>query len=133
VVVYMHWGIQGDECPSGSQVELAGALADAGADVVVGSHTHRLQGAGLLGDTYVAFGLGNFAWYTQGSVATTTTGLLTLTIDDGQVSDESWAPARIGSTGLPEFVEGDDARQMRQDFARLRDCTDLQPLPDTNG
>ena len=36
-----------------------------GADVVVGSHAHRLQGDGPLGGGYVAYGLGNYAWYTQ--------------------------------------------------------------------
>ncbi|WP_163817586.1 CapA family protein [Phytoactinopolyspora alkaliphila] len=127
VVVYMHWGVQGDACPNDSQANLAGALAEAGADVVVGSHTHRLQGAGLLDDAYVAFGLGNFAWYTQASAATTTTGLLTLTVDDGVAVGEEWAPARIGSSGLPEFADGADAHEMRTDFADLRECTDLEP------
>lgn len=129
VVVYLHWGVQGQSCPTDAQADLADLLAGAGADIVVGSHAHRLQGTGMLSDTYVAYGLGNFAWYTQASEATTTTGVLTLTVDDGEVVDESWAPARIGSDGLPDFVTGGEGEQMMNAFADLRDCTNLAPPP----
>ncbi|NED99700.1 CapA family protein [Phytoactinopolyspora halotolerans] len=128
VVVYMHWGVQGDACPSDSQTELATELAAAGADVVAGSHTHQLQGAGMLDSTYVAYGLGNFAWYTQSSEATSTTGVLTLTVADGHVTRESWAPATIQPDGLPEFASGARAERMREEFTELRECTNLQPL-----
>jgi poly-gamma-glutamate capsule biosynthesis protein CapA/YwtB (metallophosphatase superfamily) len=128
VVVYLHFGVQGQSCPSEAQTDLARAVADAGATVVAGSHAHRLQGAGLLGDTYVAYGLGNFVWYSQASEATTTTGVLTLTIEDGAVTEEAWAPARIAADGLPRFAEGAAAEQMIEDFRALRGCTDLEPL-----
>ncbi|TDD72057.1 CapA family protein [Jiangella aurantiaca] len=130
VVVYLHWGVQGESCPSPSQLSLATALATT-ADVVVGSHTHQLQGAGLApaGDAYVAYGLGNFAWYTQASEATSTTGVLTLAVENGAVTAESWAPARIGADGLPVFATGDAAGAMIAGRAALRECTDLRPLP----
>lgn len=130
VVVYLHWGVQGESCPSPSQTALAATLAGH-ADVVVGSHTHQVQGAGRApgSDTYVAYGLGNFVWYTQGSAATSTTGLLTLTVEDGTVTAESWAPARIGADGLPVFATGDAADAMTAGRAALRECTDLRPLP----
>ncbi|WP_116947151.1 CapA family protein [Jiangella endophytica] len=130
VVVYLHWGVQGESCPSPSQTALAAALADR-ADIVVGSHTHQLQGAGLAPahDAYVAYGLGNFVWYTQASEATSTTGVLTLTVDGGAVTTESWAPARIGADGLPVFATGDAAAAMTAGRAALRECTDLRPLP----
>ena len=51
VVVYLHWGTDYTTCPNALQKRTAKALADAGADVVVGAHAHRLQGAGWLGDT----------------------------------------------------------------------------------
>jgi len=130
VVVYLHWGVQGASCPSPSQTALSAALADprTGADVVVGSHTHELQGAGLLGDTYVAYGLGNFAWYTQSSEATATTGVLTLTVDNGAVTREQWSPARIGPDGLPAFASGAEARRMTAARDTLRECAGLAPL-----
>ena len=81
----MHWGVQGESCASESQRATARALTDAGATAVVGSHPHELQGSGLLDSTYVAYGLGNLVWYRPGP-----TGVLTLTVRDGRVVDESW-------------------------------------------
>ena len=80
VVVYLHWGIQGESCPSADQRSIAARLVAAGADVVVGTHAHQLQGDGRLGRGYVAYGLGNFAWYSPGTGATSRTGVLTLTV-----------------------------------------------------
>ncbi|MBB5788294.1 CapA family protein [Jiangella mangrovi] len=127
VVVYLHWGVQGESCPSPSQTALASALAGQ-ADIVVGSHAHLVQGAGLAPttDTYVAYGLGNFVWYTP----TEATGMLTVTVENGAVTAESWSPATIGADGLPSFTdEGDAADDMFADRAALRECTDLRPLP----
>lgn len=122
VVVYLHWGVQGESCPSESQSDLARRLADAGADIIVGSHAHRLQGAGFLDGAFVAYGLGNFVWYTQGEP----TGLLTLTATAGEVSEAEWAPAHIAPDGLPRFAAGDEADRLRREFAALRECTNLR-------
>ncbi len=129
IVVYLHWGVQGDGCPSAEQVELARGLADADADIVVGSHSHRLQGAGTLDDgTYVAYGLGNFAWYTQASEASTATGLLTLTVEDGDVVEEDWAPAVIASDGLPRFLDDPPSGRFGTPFGELRECAGVAPV-----
>ena len=128
VVVFMHWGIQGDRCPSPSQVETARILADAGADIVVGSHAHVVQGSGLLGDTFVAYGLGNFVWYNPGTGDGSMTGVLTVTVDDGKVVAEQWLPARIQSNGLPRFAEGADAQTLTAEFTQRRGCADLAPI-----
>lgn len=132
VVVYLHWGIQGERCPSDSQRALADDLIDRGADVVVGSHAHRLQGDGPLGEGYVAYGLGNYAWYTHGADATSVTGVLTLTVRPpraragrARVTDAVWEPARIGADGLPTPMAGAEAAGFRADLAELRSCAGL--------
>lgn len=120
VVVHVHWGTQGESCPDGNQRRLARQLVAAGADVVVGSHAHRLQGDGRLGKGYVAYGLGNYAWYTAGD----TTGVLTLTVQgSGRVSDATWSPARIGEDGLP--APRADTTAFERERAALRDCAGL--------
>ncbi len=48
VVVDLHWGVEGATCPSPRQQELARQLIAAGADVIVGSHAHRVMTAGRL-------------------------------------------------------------------------------------
>jgi hypothetical protein len=69
-----------------------------------------------------------FAWYTQASDETTATGVLTVTFDGGAVADHEWAPAVIGSDGLPHPVSGAGADQMTEDLAQLATCADLEPL-----
>jgi len=124
VVVYMHWGIQGESCPGARQRELAAELVRRGADVVVGSHAHVLQGDGHVGDGYVAYGLGNYAWYQPSADPT---GVLTLTIQpergwDATVTDAAWEPARIGPDGLPARLDARGTREFEADLADLRTC-----------
>ena len=129
VVVYLHWGEELNQCPTSKQEDLARRLADAGADVVIGTHAHMLLGAGWLGRTYVGYGLGNFVWPNQTTTTTTTTGVLTLTMKGRRATAARWSPAMIRSNGLPHFADGDKAEVMRKDFADLRSCTDLAAAP----
>ena len=134
VVVYLHWGIQGQRCPSQDQRTLATDLVAAGADIVVGSHAHRLQGDGRLATGYVAYGLGNYAWYSPGDTTTSRTGVLHLTVrprTDGPrppyVVRAAWAPQRIGADGLAATSTPQDATAFRADRESLRACSGLRP------
>jgi poly-gamma-glutamate synthesis protein (capsule biosynthesis protein) len=129
VVVYLHWGQEEQSCPTSLQQDLAQQLAQAGADIVVGTHAHQLQGAGWLGHTYVAYGLGNFVWWRSLSEISVETGVLDLTVDHGQVLRADFVPARIDDTGLPQPRVGADAEQAEADFAALRACTGLSDAP----
>ncbi|WP_033824746.1 CapA family protein, partial [Kitasatospora sp. MBT63] len=103
VLVYLHWGEEGKACPTAEQTALAKKLAAAGATAVVGTHAHTMLGAGLLGDTYVAYGFGNFLWYGTSSYADSDeTGVTTLTVRaDGHVVGEHFTPAHVSSQGVP--------------------------------
>jgi len=127
VVVYLHWGDEGDVCPTSDQQTLARDLSAAGADIVVGSHAHLPAGAGLLGDTYVSYGLGNFLWY-NGS--RTDTGVLELTVRGDRVVDDRWVPGAIPSFGgPPDALQGGAAARAVEDWRSLRSCTRLDPGP----
>ncbi len=130
VVVYLHWGTDYTTCPNGLQQRTAQALADAGADVVVGAHAHRVQGAGWLGRTYVSYGLGNFVWWRRNSAADATTGVLTLTLDGRRVTGAGWVPMVVSADGVPREPEaaGTSAR-MRRAWAAARGCTGLAARP----
>ena len=129
VVVYLHWGQEEQSCPTRLQRDLAQQLAQAGADVVVGTHAHQLQGAGWLGRTYVAYGLGNFVWWRSLSEVSVETGVLELTVDDGQVLQVDFVPARIDDAGIPQPRVGPDAERAEADFAELRVCAGLSDSP----
>ena len=127
VAVYLHWGAEDRGCPTAEQRKLARSLADAGADVVVGTHAHIPLGAGMLDDTYVSYGLGNFLWY-HGKQPDT--GVLRLQIVDGEVVRDDWVPGEIRLTGgPPRPVTGSARRDAIQEWRGLRGCTDLAPGP----
>ena len=72
VVVSLCWGRTGDTAPSATQKELAQAIADAGADVILGTRAEAVQSVQVLtaqrGDgkyhpTLCAFNLGNLFTY----------------------------------------------------------------------
>jgi poly-gamma-glutamate synthesis protein (capsule biosynthesis protein) len=60
VIVSVHWGGEYQASPSPRQRTVARALADAGADLVIGHGPHVLQRVEWLGETLVAYSLGNF-------------------------------------------------------------------------
>ena len=126
VVVYLHWGEELQGCPTTQQQITARALAEAGADIVVGSHAHVLLGSGWIGDTYIDYGLGNLLWYHNHQ---SETGVLTLRVDDGHVVDDTFTPARIGTDGRPRPLTGSARKAAVADWRGLRDCAGLAPRP----
>jgi Bacterial capsule synthesis protein PGA_cap len=125
IVVYLHWGVEGETCPSGTQRATAQQLVDAGADVVVGAHAHRQQGAGRLGTAFVDFGLGNFVWYNE-SGPSGTSGVLLVTVTGRDTDTYQWVPARI-QAGVPTPLTGPAADQPLGDWNGLRACAGLAP------
>lgn len=128
VIVFMHWGLEGNECPTERMRTLAKAFADAGATAVIGAHSHLLQGDGWLGKTYVAYGLGNFLWW-RDNAHSNDTGVLRLTLRGAELTGAELAPARISHTGQPLLVEGDEATRIQKKFAGLRGCAGLADAP----
>jgi poly-gamma-glutamate capsule biosynthesis protein CapA/YwtB (metallophosphatase superfamily) len=128
VVVYLHWGVEGQACPSAEQRALAARLAEAGADAVVGTHAHLLLGAGWLGRTYVAYGLGNYLWW-RDSAFSNDTGVLQLTFRGRRVVAAKLAPARIDPRGVPVPATGETAARIQRRWADLRGCTGLAGTP----
>ena len=126
VVVYLHWGVEDQACPSSAQRRLARDVADAGADVIVGSHAHLQQGAGWLGQTYVDYGLGNFLWYHNHQPDT---GVLRLRVEDGHVVSDAWEPAEIELFGRPRPLRGDARTDAIAQWRKLRACTGLTAGP----
>lgn len=62
VVVLMHWGEEYFPRSTPTQQSIAQALRDAGADLIVGSHPHVVQGVEVGDEGLIAYSLGNFAF-----------------------------------------------------------------------
>jgi poly-gamma-glutamate synthesis protein (capsule biosynthesis protein) len=126
VVVYLHFGVERAGCPSSMQTSIVSSLIGAGADIVVGSHAHQLQGAGRSGKALVDYGLGNFVWYSRMSVASITTGVLKVSVTGRRVNSYSLVPATI-SGGSPVPLGGAKRAKAIAAWKALRGCTGLQP------
>ena len=127
VIVYMHWGTEGSPCPNAEQKSFAKLLADAGANIVVGTHAHIPQGDGFLGQTYVHYGLGNFLWY--GPSKSTDSGLLTVRIQSGKVTNRTFTPAVINTTGQPIPATGRTLTALHQRLDHATTCSGLARDP----
>jgi hypothetical protein len=60
VILLIHWGVEEYELPTPEQRNWAKKFAKAGADLVLGHHPHVLQGIERVGNSLVAYSLGNF-------------------------------------------------------------------------
>ena len=60
IIISLHWGNEFIHYPSPDQVELAHAIIDAGANVIVGHHSHTIQGVEHYKHALIAYSLGSF-------------------------------------------------------------------------
>ncbi len=127
VIVFMHWGTEGQSCPDAGQLSLAPRLAAAGASIIIGAHAHMLQGSGWLGRTFVAYGMANFLWWENSY--STATGLLKLTIHPHRPLTARFIPAVVSQTGQPVVLTGAAAKRAAARYAALRSCTGLAAHP----
>ena len=59
-VVLLHWGVDFCHFPSPQQRNVVFSLVSAGANLIVGAHSHVIQPVEMISGTLVAYGLGNF-------------------------------------------------------------------------
>lgn len=62
VIVSVHWGEEKETEANVKQRELAHKAIDLGADLVIGTHPHVLQGIEKYNGKYIAYSLGNFCF-----------------------------------------------------------------------
>ncbi|MEU8118568.1 CapA family protein [Spirillospora sp. NPDC049024] len=127
VIVHLHWGAELKGCPLPRQQELAKALVEAGADVVVGGHAHIPLGGGYMNGAYVHYGMGNFV-FSSARGQTAKSGVLFLKVVNGKVTKDKWSPALI-SGGIPIPMKGAAAKAEVQRWNGLRSCTGLSARP----
>lgn len=62
VIVSYHWGEEKDYVPNERQAPLGRATIDAGADLVIGHHSHRINPIEAYNGKYICYSLGNFSF-----------------------------------------------------------------------
>ena len=118
IIVYFHWGVERETVPDETQVELAHAAVDAGADLVVGSHPHVIQGYEQYNGKYIVYSLGNFCFGGNSNPSDKDCMIVqqefTVTGDEVQVGELVVIPCSVSSTSdsndyQPTPAEGDEA------------------------
>ena len=122
VIVSIHWGEEKATAPNDTQIELAHKAIDAGADLVLGTHPHVLQGIEKYNGKYIAYSLGNFCFGGNNNPADKDTVIYrqTFTFVDGVMQEDdnmSLIPATISGHDeyndyQPAIAEGDRKTQI---------------------
>jgi poly-gamma-glutamate capsule biosynthesis protein CapA/YwtB (metallophosphatase superfamily) len=100
VLVMIHWGVELDTQPRAEQVVEAHRFVEAGADMIFGSHSHRLEPRGSYRGKPIFWGLGNFVWPNH-SVAGSTTAVAEVSVSPSGKLSGRLIPAYIESSGHP--------------------------------
>jgi poly-gamma-glutamate capsule biosynthesis protein CapA/YwtB (metallophosphatase superfamily) len=102
VVVMIHWGVELDTQPRDYQISEGHRLIDAGADMIFGAHSHRLQPMSVYRGRPIFWSLGNFVWPNFSSAGSTTAVAEVTVTPDGRVTGKM-LPAYITAPGHPEL------------------------------
>lgn len=122
IVLCIHWGIEKNTMPEEEQIAAAHSAIDNGADLVLGTHPHVLQGIEKYKGKYIAYSLGNFCFGGNNNPSDKDTALFrqTFTVKSGETADDdnfAVIPCRISSHDgyndyQPKIAEG----QQRQNI-----------------
>ncbi|MFC1943686.1 CapA family protein, partial [Chloroflexota bacterium] len=107
VVVSHHWGVSLGRTLTVYQRYLAHQTIDAGADIVLGSHPHILQGIELYKNKVICYSLGNFVfgtWPQFFTNATKQTMILTCLMEAHTVKEVFFRPVIANELFQPEIV-----------------------------
>lgn len=109
VVVMVHWGTMYMDKPEQYQKDFARLYIDAGADLVIGSHPHVLQGFEMYKGKWIAYSLGNFIFSAFPKDTEGETGVLDAVCTKSGDCDLKFNPMYMVNA-QPTPLEGDAAK-----------------------
>ncbi len=107
VIMYVHWGNDSDKTILGNQRTLGHGYINAGADIVIGNHTHVLQGMEFYQGKLICYGISNFLFGSYHS----DTMVLTLEINEANHITPKMLPCSSEMFYTTE-IEGEAAKNM---------------------
>ncbi len=112
-IAVVHWGTEGNAYYGQDQIALAQDFVEAGADAIIGGHTHCLEGIEFIGDVPVYYSLGNYWFSLSGAMpADYDTGLASIRIkNDGTINYE-FIPCRFTNGVTRTLTEAAEAREL---------------------
>ncbi len=104
VISYMHAGQEYTAKPIPEQVEFAHAVIDAGADLVIGSHSHWVQTTEKYKDKYIIYSMGNFVFDQEWSQETKEGVIVKLKFDNRKFNLAEFIPVIIENYNQPRLA-----------------------------
>jgi len=108
VVVIMHLGTEYQGLPDEEQLAVSRAAIDAGACLVIGHHSHVVQGTTSYGSGFIAYGLGNFVFDLDVVERAREGAILRVLLGDDGVEAAELIPVRIVDDVQPRFLADDE-------------------------
>ncbi len=131
IILSIHWGIEKATSPTTEQIEVAHTAIDNGADLVIGTHPHVLEGFEKYKGRYICYSLGNFSFGGNNAPSDMDTAIFrqTFTIEGDTLQDDDnfeIIPCRISSADGYNNYQPIPAEGVKRDriIQRLTDYTD---------
>lgn len=121
VIVMPHWGPEYVATPNWIQRNLAREIVALGADLVVGNHTHVVQGLQEIDGVPVFYGLGNFVFDQYWQADLYQSVILRVTFRGTRFSGYELIPARSDRDGHVQLAGPEEAAQVLE---RIREASE---------
>jgi poly-gamma-glutamate capsule biosynthesis protein CapA/YwtB (metallophosphatase superfamily) len=120
VIAMPHWGPEDSPNPNPDQLRLAQVAVEAGADLVVGNHTHVVQAIEQIDGVDVFYGLGNFVFDQTWDLAHQQGVILQVTFEGAQYAGYELIPTHVDGDGTVHLAGTAEAAQVLQ---RIEDAS----------
>jgi poly-gamma-glutamate synthesis protein (capsule biosynthesis protein) len=119
VIVMPHWGPEDTPTPNYLQRDLAQAAVQAGADLVVGNHTHVVQAIQELEGVPVFYGLGNFVFDQDWARDHQQGVILRVYFEGNTLLDYELIPTHVDADGRVHIADLDEAAEILDRIAEV--------------
>jgi len=134
IVVSLHWGDEFIDYPSPKQTQIAHDIIDSGVHLILGHHSHAMQGIEKYNDGLIVYSLGTFVkdlWRKELRESI----ILNCDLTSTGIKQFSIIPIFINEKYQPELYDGQDGKEFIErlnqlsekiDNSKLRNSKDLQ-------
>lgn len=112
VIVMPHWGPEDTPNPNSYQLKFARVAVAAGADLVMGNHTHVVQAVQEIDGITVFYGLGNFVFDQTWDLAHQQGVILEVTYVGTRMVGYDFIPTHVDGNGTVHLAGTDEAAQI---------------------
>jgi poly-gamma-glutamate synthesis protein (capsule biosynthesis protein) len=120
VICYVHWGTEDSVLYEEGQEELARSFIQAGADAIIGGHTHCLQGIDVIDGVPVFYSLGNFYFSQEAAMPEDyDTGVAQLILSADGSLEARFLPCYFSEGQLSLLEEGEQYQKILEQMRRL--------------